>query len=155
MEWVAETQPNTIMMLDAQLVLSDAQAVTTTANSTNVFDIGENKGVLGAGESIEFGVIVTEAFAGLTDLTIQVVGSDAENLSSPEIIDGSSAILLASLTAGKRVFAGKVNLSGKHRYYGIKYVVNGTATGGKVTSYFNLDQYEHNTYPSGFEVLTN
>lgn len=155
MEWVAETQPNTIMMLDAQLVLSDAQAVTTTANSTNVFDIGENKGVLGAGETIEFGVIVAEAFAGLTDLTIQVVGSDNANLSSPEIIDGSSAILLASLTAGKRVFAGKVNLSEKHRYYGIKYVVNGTATGGKVTAYFNLDQYEHNTYPSGFEVLTN
>lgn len=155
MEWVAETQPNTIMMLDAQLVLSDAQAVTTTANSTNVFDIGENKGVLGAGESIEFGVIVTEAFAGLTSLTVQVIGSNAQNLSNPEIIDASGAILLADLTAGKRVFAGKVNLSEKHRYYGVKYVVDGTATDGKVTTYFNLDQYEHYTYPSGFEVLTN
>jgi hypothetical protein len=155
MELALATGHETTMMLDNELVLSDEQVITTTAVSTNIYDMGENKGVLGAGCPMSFGVLVDENFAGATSVNFQLIASDNDNMSSPVVIDESGVILIADLTAGKRPFAGKPNLSEKKRYFAFNYVVDGTATGGKITSYVNMDQLEHYSYPNAYEVQTN
>lgn len=146
------------MMLDNETLFSENQAVTASANSTDVFDSGANGSRLGAGEPLCFGTLVTANFATLTSLTIQFVGADDAALTTNvEILDQSEAVLLADLTAGERVFAGKLNLTkNKKRYYGFKYVVGGSnATAGTVTSYVDLQQNEHQYYPNAYDVQTN
>lgn len=139
-------------MLDNELVLSDNQAVTATAVSADSYDAGEQAINLGAGETIEYAVHVTDAaFAGLTSIQFQVIGADDAALTTnPVVIEESAAVLLADLTLGARPFRGKLNPSVKKRFYGFKYVVAGTGTAGKLTSFMgqgipdNEDYYNKN-----------
>lgn len=146
------------MLLDKETLFSENQAVTATAISEDVYDTGENLSRLGAGEPLAFGVLVTEDFATLTDLTIRVIAADDAALTTNvEVVDQSSAIPLAELITGERVFAGKLNLTkNKKRYYGFSYIVGGAnATAGQVTSYIDLQQNEHQYYPNAYNVQTN
>ena len=144
------------MMLDKQTTLSEEQAVTATANSTDVYDQGTTGGDLGAGQPLMFEALVTEAFAGATSVEVQLVGADNGALATnPVVIESSGAIAVADLVAGYR-FAGTVNLHEPKRYIGFKYVVaDGPATGGKVTSFINLDVNAYTSYAAGYEVHTN
>ena len=139
-------------MLDNELVLSDNQAVTATAVSTNAYDAGSQAINLGAGETIEYAAHVVDAsFAGLTSVQFQLIAADDAALTSNVVvIEESAAIPLASLTLGSRPFRGKLNPSVKKRYYGFNYVVVGTGTAGKLTSFMgqgipdNDDYYNKN-----------
>lgn len=144
------------MMLDNEALFSDTQAVTATANSTDVYDNGVGEGNIGAGQPLSFFTQVDEAFATLTTLTIQVIAADDEALSvNPVIVESSGPVAVADLIAGYR-FAGKLNLSEKKRYIGFKYTVGGSdATAGQVTSAILLDQYEGDLYQANYTVQTN
>lgn len=137
--------------------MSDHQAVTATAFSAGKYDAGSQGVNLGAGQPIEFAVHVTEGFAGLTSLEVQIVGADNAALTSnPVVIDSSGDIPLVDLTAGSRQFRGKLNSSQKKRYYGFKYVVNGPdATAGKVTSYMGQGVPEQDYYDKNYTVQIN
>ena len=141
------------MITDALLRVSAAQAVTTTAVSTDTVDLGVARDI-GAGENLYMNFTVGTAFAGGTSTEFQVIGSASADLSSPTVLGSSGAIATAGLTAGKRA-AVRVNPaigSNGLRYFGARYVVVGTNTAGTVTADVVHGVQDNKSYASGFTV---
>ena len=137
------------MITDALLRVSAAQAVTTTAVSTDTVDLGSARDI-GAGENLYMNFTVGTAFAGGTSTEFQVIGSASADLSSPTGLGSSTA----GLTAGKRT-AVRVNPaigSNGLRYFGARYVVVGTNTAGTVTADVVHGVQDNKSYASGFTV---
>ena len=141
------------MITDAFLRLSDAQALTTTAVSTNTIDLGVARDV-GAGEEIYVYFTVHTALAGGTSVTFQVVTSAAANLGTPTVVGSTTAVPTASLVAGYKT-AVRVNptvFTNGQRYLGAQYTISGTYTSGAVTADIVLDIADQKLYASGFSV---
>ncbi len=133
------------MIFDVQSKLSDAQAITATAVSTNVLDLKDTGRPykfaadlvrnIGAGNPIPLLVQVVEDFTLLTSLTFTLETSDAENLTSSRVHWSSGAVLLASLIAGYKVPIFYVPNGPHLRYMGLRYTVAGTnPDAGKITA---------------------
>jgi hypothetical protein len=122
-------------ILDRQSLLGDAQAVTTSAYSTDVIDLGSLRDV-GAGEEIQVLIQATEAFtaAGAATLTVSLETATTENFASPVTLASTGAIPVASLTLGSK--ASITAVPGKVlRYLRLSFVVaTGPMTAGKITS---------------------
>ena len=141
------------MITDAFLRLSDAQALTTTAVSTNTIDLGVARD-MGAGEELYVYFTVPTALAGGTSVTFQVITSAAAALTSPTIVGSTNAIVTASLVAGYKT-AVRINPSvfaNGQRYLGAQYTIVGTYTSGTVTCDIAADIADFKTYASGFSV---
>lgn len=128
------------MIIDQQNLFSDAQAITASANSTNVIDTlpgGQNtKSGIGDGEDITLFAQVGTTFATLTSLNVQLVSADDSALSTNAIVHyDSGAIAVANLTTKARVVQVDVPFGKFRRYVGLKYVVTGTnASAGTMTA---------------------
>ena len=123
------------MITDALLRVSEDQAVTSTAVSTNTVDLGTARDI-GEGTPLYMNFAVTEAFANGTSITFEVITSASANLSTPTVIGSSTAVVTAALTLGKNVVV-RLNpdIGGKgQRYLGARYTVAGTMNAGKVTA---------------------
>ncbi len=132
------------MIFSVQQLFSDDQAVTATAISTNVIDLGVPATPFGAaaalpqdiGKGVEIPILVqvTTAFLTLTQLTITVEVSAAATLTTPTVL-ASEVVLLAALVAGKQMHVRVVPNDASLRYMGIRYTVGGSdATAGKMTA---------------------
>lgn len=140
------------MLLDSNMICAEAQAVTASAVSSSAMQVGDNGGILGAGEDIGFIVKVTTDFATLTSLTVHVVGSSDSALSSYDIIASSPAVALADLTAGETIFSGQsVPITEDiYPYYGFYFEVTGSdATAGAVTALFGKSIPSQHAYAAG------
>lgn len=133
------------MILDNTLVLSDSQAITVDAASTNIIDLGATGTPVGAsaalvadiGKTGDVAVIcnVVEAFATLTSLTISVqVATDAAFTTPVEVASKTYAV--AALTPAKMLsFPAEIPEGANLRYLRLYYDVTGsTATAGKITA---------------------
>lgn len=134
------------MIFDKTNLFSDQQAITGSAVSTNVIDLGPTqtpkhgkKSItrdIGKGRKIDLRVQVTEAFNTLTSLTILVQTDSDENFASPKTV-ASVVVPLASLTAGYILPIDTVLRGTDERYVQLYYAVTGTdPTTGKVTAGF-------------------
>lgn len=132
-----------------QSTFSENQAVTATAISTNVMDLGtlgivpyESAAIamnLGAGNEIPLLMQVTETFATLTSLTVSLETSAAAGLTSATVLYSSGAIPVASLLAGFRLPIRWMPDATLLRYIGLRYTVGGSnATAGKITAAFTM-----------------
>lgn len=145
------------MFVDALNQLSDAQALTATAFSTNTFDSGDANNDISIGEplGLAIGVDVAADFT-TTDETyeIQIVQSANANLSSPDVL-ASRPILASDLTAGKLAYLGLPAGSKTKRYLGARYILGGTTPSITLTTFLQpLSMIEAiKNYPSGFQVL--
>lgn len=119
------------MHFDAENLFSEHQAITATAVSTNVIDMGAKTNLAG-GTPIEIHAQVTETFATLTSLTVDIEESDTENFASSKVVGSTGAIPVAQLTVGEILpLAFLPRSSGQ--FYRLKYTVGGAdATAGKV-----------------------
>jgi hypothetical protein len=121
------------MLLDAQLLLSDAQAVTVTANSTNVVDTAAARDP-GAGESLTFVVQVTQAAtaAGSATVAFSLETATDAAFTSPVQLFSSGPIAKAALTLGAKPVATAVPPDAQ-RFLRVVYTV---ATGPLLTGAF-------------------
>jgi len=123
------------MITDSLLRVSEDQAVTSTAYSTNTIDLSAARDV-GEGKTLYMNFALTEAFANGTNITFEVVTSANANLSSHDVVGSSTTIATAALTLGKNIVVAinpQIASKGK-RYLGARYVVTGTMNAGKVTA---------------------
>jgi len=130
------------MILSSQLIFSDDQAITATAISTNVVDLGVagtpygGKAALhqdiGKGAKVPILIQVTETFTNLTSLTIAIETGAAATLATVVI---SKSVLLADLVAGYQFPVDVLPNEIDERYLGVRYTVVGTAPdAGKITA---------------------
>ena len=132
------------MIFSKEQLLSDDQAITASAASTNHIDLGAVgtphgagapiKRDIGKGQPIPFEVIVTEDFATLTSLTVALQVDDDVAFGSPKTIKTSGAIAAADLVAGANLFPDLSLPTGiTERYVRLNYTVAGTnASAGKI-----------------------
>lgn len=150
------------MTVDARLLVSDAQAVTTTAVSTDSIPLGVAGLDVGAGEPVGFAfhIDVTALVAGTETYSFQVVGATASNLTSGQVILAErefTTAQAAALTAGTRfiipVPVGSLN-AGSITHIGARYETANSA-GVTVTSYLTplaAGDERNVTVRSGFTV---
>ena len=142
------------MITDALLRVSDAQALTTTAVSTNTIDLVTARD-MGEGFELYFNFAMITAAVGGTSVKFEVISSAAAALTSPTVIGSSDAIVTASLPIGTNVSV-RVNsalASLGQRYLGTRYTIVGTYTGGTVTADLVTGiQDGKKFYASGFSV---
>jgi len=130
------------MIFSAQQLFSDDQAITASADSTNVIDLGVADtpfgGVaalnrdIGKGAKIPLLVQITEDFDNLTTLEIKLSTGSTTGLGTTI---ASQTIALADLIAGKQMNLDYLPNGIVERYLGMEYVVVGTApSAGKVTA---------------------
>ena len=143
------------MITDKLLRVSEDQAITTTAVSTDTIDLSVARDI-GEGTALYMNFAVTTALANGTSVKFEVITSANANLSSPTVIGSSDVILTAALTEGKNIVV-RLNpeIAGKgQRFLGARYTVAGTFNAGKVTA----DVVEtigdgRKYYASGFTVV--
>jgi hypothetical protein len=143
------------MITDKLLRVSEDQALTTTAVSTDTIDLSVARDI-GEGQDLFMNFAVTTALAGGTSVKFEVITSASANLGSPTVIGSTDAIVTASLVAGYNT-AVRINpqiASLGQRYLGARYTISGTYTSGKVTADVVMDiQDGRKSYPSGFTVV--
>jgi hypothetical protein len=122
------------MIFSLQQLFSDDQAITASADSTNVIDLGAPGTAHGAkaafhqdigkGAKVPLLVQVTADFDNLTNLEI-ILSTGATTALGTAI--ASQTILLADLVAGKQINLDYLPNGIIERYLGIEYVVTGSA----------------------------
>jgi hypothetical protein len=132
------------MIFDKQGLFSDAQAITASAASSNVIDLGTTGTPVGGAAALsrDMGrsmvpilIQVVEDFATLTSLKVAVQVDTVENFASPETVLESEAIPVADLVAGYIFNIDKLPRRTDQRYVRLYYTVAGSnATAGKVTA---------------------
>lgn len=134
------------MIFDRTLLFSDGQAITATAASTNVVDLGATGKPYGAsaalvrelgyGNNVPVSITVTESFNTLTSLTISVETDDNAGFSSATTVWTSPAYTLAQLAVGaKYLLPDAIPAGVNERYVRLKYTVGGSnPSTGKITA---------------------
>lgn len=128
------------MILSNESLFSNNQQVLATGLSTNVVDTGVKgtptwgaaafAGDIGKGTPVPIEVLVTETFTGATSVKFALETGDAATLGT-EL--NSVTVAVAGLTKGTRINIDHVP-SGAKRFLGLRYIVTGTGTAGKVTA---------------------
>jgi hypothetical protein len=130
------------MIFSAEQLFSDDQAVTATAISENVIDLGvagtPYAGVaplvqdIGKGAPVCILIQVTEAFVTNTDLTITVEVGATAALGEVRVTE---TILVADLIVGATTFMQYLPIGIDERYLGVRYTIGGSdATAGAITA---------------------
>jgi len=118
-------------MLDAEALFSNDQAITATADSTNVVDLGNAQG---DGSNRTVSIHITETFATLTNLTIALEQCDTEGGSYTTVLAMPALTLASGALAAGQSYEIPVP---KHtqQFLQLSYTVGGSdATAGKVTA---------------------
>lgn len=131
------------MILDKQTELSNAQAITASAVSTNQLDLGPNQY---AGNSwgahppilpLVFTIDADFAAAGAATLQIQLRSSNSPDMSNPKLHVMTPAIPVASLKKGAKMadLGGALSVPiGVLRYLDVSYIVGtGPFTAGNIS----------------------
>lgn len=142
------------MVLDQENLFSNSQAITATAVSENVIDLGVDRDI-GKGEPIEVLVAVEVAATSGTSaatLTVELQTDDNESFSSPTVLASSEAYPVGDLVVGFQPFKIRVP-RGTERYLRLNYTA-GTENFTALTlkSGLILDRDDYRAYPSGYTV---
>lgn len=129
------------MILDKQNLFSNAQAVTVTAASESVIDLGaEGAKVVTPNEKpSHLFVQVVTAFASGTSLKVGLEMDDNASFSSATTVFETAAIGVASLVAGYK-FSLPCLPVGMEQFARLYYTVVGTMSAGKITAGLVLDK---------------
>lgn len=121
------------MIMDKNLIFSEEQKITATANS-EVIDLKEPGDAVG--QELTIRVVSAETFAGLTGLQIKV--QTGENAETFEDVLMTPSLKPEKLARGNEVFVVRVP-KGLKRFVRLNYTVSGTATAGAVTAFMSKE----------------
>lgn len=144
------------MIIDSYNLLSDAQAVSADAASTNSYDSGAAGNDISVGEPLVLCIsvdVAADTASGDETYEFQVIQSANSNLSSPDIL-ALRAIDKAALTAGSIHYLPVPQGSKSKRYLGAYYNVGGTTPSVTVTAFLqpaSMLQKEKN-YADGITI---
>lgn len=133
------------MILDRENEFSDAQAVTSTAISTNVIDLGDDAVTRNIGDGI---YLVVQTDTAATDvssdatLTVTLESDSTSNLAtSPTVHFSTGALAFAAFSPAGTMIAQVMLPRGEYeRYVGVRYTVaNGPLTAGKFNAFLTRD----------------
>jgi hypothetical protein len=160
------------MYIDKNLEFSDAQSITATAISTNVYDtlaiaagagsVGINGGNvttdLGQAADIYLVLIATSAAAGgdsAKTLTVTLESDSTANLATSATVHFSTgAITGANITAGARLATLKLPHGLYERYLGVRYTVSASFTAFTVDAFLTTDPAGvYRAYKTNFTVV--
>lgn len=131
------------MILDKQNLFSEDQAVTVTADSTNIIDLGNDDSevnpALNEKGDLEVFAQVTTAFASGTSLKVSLLSSDSSTFSSSTTVSESAAIATASLVQGYKFKLGQLTEIDE-QYLKLVYTVVGTMSAGNILAGLVLDK---------------
>lgn len=134
------------MYIDKDLVFSDDQAVTVTAASTNIIDLGDDNSKVQALNSkgdVEVFAEVTTAFAAGTSMSVTLQSDDDVAFGSPTTVNASAAVATSSLVVGYQYKLGKLPRINE-QYVRLYYTVVGTMSAGKIFSALVIDRQTAN-----------
>lgn len=133
------------MIQDKNLMFSSAQAVTSTARSTNVID----QGATAAGSNLGKGndlvevfiqVVTTFTTSDAATLAVSLCTDSDETISNGTVLVTTPALAVGTLVAGYQVSIGTLPVN-VLRYLDLNYTVGtGTFTAGKITAGLILDR---------------
>lgn len=129
------------MILDKQNLFSEDQAVTVTAVSTNVIDLGNDDALVQAMNekgAVDVYAQVTTAFAGGTSIQAVLKSDDSSTFASATTILSTAAIATAGLKAGYIFKFGTLPLINE-QYLQLTYTVVGTMSAGNIMAGLVLD----------------
>lgn len=143
------------MYVDAQLLLSDAQAVTASADSTNTIDLSSVRDI-GTGKSL---YMVTVCDVAMTDsgsdstVTVALQGDSTTTITPDATFNLYS--FAATSAAGTVKYAKLDPDSGplQYRYINVNYTVaNGNLTTGSFTTFITTDIAKYESYANGYTI---
>lgn len=126
------------MILDAQLLFSDAQSVTATAVSTNVVDMG-NAGDHGTGEPLKLQVSLAAAMVGAgATVAVTIEQDDNEAFSSATTVQTIGTFAAVSAAGTKFVAYLQPGVL-TERFIRLRYTVSGTLTSSSFDAFMLLN----------------
>lgn len=146
------------MILDKELALSEEQAVTSTAISTNVVDLAVDRNI---GNADNLYVIITcdeaATAAGAATVTFSLESDSTADLATSATVHAtSSAIGKATLVAGYEVAKWKLPVEDYERYLGVRYTVaTGPLTAGKFSAHIVRNVPSYKAYADGSDIQLN
>ncbi len=143
------------MIMDAENRFSNAQAITATANSDNVIDLGIAGRDIGAGEVLYIVLVVTTAFTDASSnstITVTLVTDDNTSLSTPTTVQ-TLGVFAALSAVGTRIVAQiQPNLT-LERYIGLTYTAaNGDLSTGAITAAITKDVDLYKSYAANYNI---
>lgn len=143
------------MILDAQLLFSDAQAVTSAAGSTNTIDLSAVRDI-GTGEDLYVGVTVDVAMndtGSNSTLTVALEG-DSTTTFTPDATEDLftfDAVSAAGTTKFKKLSPGSGPL--QYQYIRLKYTpANGDLSAGTFTAFLTKDIQKYTSYADALTI---
>lgn len=135
------------MIIDKQNTLSDSQAVTAAARSTNVIDLGAARDLGMSPKQLCITCTETAASAGATTVQFQLQCDSDEAFGSAKTVIETAAIPKATLVAGYQIFL-PLPIGLDERYMSLYYnVATADLTAGKFSAQI-VDQPQANkAYP--------
>ena len=141
------------MWIDKQLSLSDAQAITVDAPSTNVIDTTVARDIGNGAVPLYLVLQVTTAFAAAGTITISLRSAATTDLTSSPTTHWSSGDQTKTtfLPAGKQIIV-PLPPGTYLRYVGLYYDVTISETAGVVDAFLTTDAQNYRAYASGTRV---
>lgn len=142
------------MYVDAQLLFSDAQAVTSAAGSTNTIDLGAVRNV-GVGENLYVVVCVDVAMTDASsNSTLQVdLEGDSTTSFTPDGLQ--ELFIIPAVTAAGQVFIARVSpdFASNYQYLRLKYTpANGDLSTGSFTAFLAKDVQAYKAYADNITI---
>lgn len=123
------------MYIDGQQLFSDSQALTATAVSTNIIDLGADRDI-GIGDPLAIVVVVKVALDRVTgDETYTVTVQADDNASFTSAITVVGPVSLLAYTAGTKFIINLPPDKLTERYIRLNYTLGGTTPTGTITAF--------------------
>ncbi len=142
------------MIMDKEQLFSNAQALTTTAPSTNYIDLGSVRDIgVGLPPLEVYCKVITALVSGGSSTCVFAIETDTQSsFATAVVLAQSAAIAKATLVAGYEPLKLKLP-QGVQRYLRMNYTVGTTDfTGGTVTAGLVLDKEAQASYASGLRT---